>query len=136
MAIKNLGGKSDHKVVVGIFNMTRFSHLTNDDENIDPNQRCTVATYSATDRDDTIKVINTSTNDAQGVFQFAIGTGVQQDAVNQLFVSFTEVGQCPSYDQFSNGKIGCFTLPRPPVEPEEQFENYRGKEDIYSENAK
>ena len=102
------------------------SHLTNDDENIDADQRCTVATYSETDSEDTIQVINTSTNDARGVFQFAIGTGVQQNANNQLFVSFSEVGQCPSYDQFSNGKIGCFTLPRPPVAPEEQFENYRG----------
>ena len=102
------------------------SHLTNDDENIDADQRCTVATYKATDREDTIQVINTSTNDARGVFQFAIGTGVQQNANNQLFVSFSEVGQCPSYDQFSNGKIGCFTLPRPPVPAEEQFENYRG----------
>ena len=100
--------------------------MTNDDENIDADQRCTVATYSATDSDDTIQVINTSTNDARGVFQFAIGTGVQQNANNQLFVSFSEVGQCPSYDQFSNDKIGCFTLPRPPVAPEEQFENYRG----------
>ena len=64
--------------------------MTNDDKNIPPEQRCTAANYRATGRDDTIQVINTSTNDNLNVFTFVDGTGVQQDLPNQLYVSFTE----------------------------------------------
>jgi len=101
------------------------THLTNDDKNIPPEQRCTAANYRATGRDDTIQVINTSTNDDLNVFTFVDGTGVQQDLPNQLYVSFTEGGSCEDYDQYSNDRDSCFSWTRPPVSPDKQFENYR-----------
>ena len=100
--------------------------MTNDDKNIPPEQRCTAANYRATGRDDTIQVINTSTNDDLNVFTFVDGTGVQQDLPNQLYVSFTEGGSCEDYDQYSNDRDSCFSWTRPPVSPDKQFENYRG----------
>ena len=89
---------------------------------------CTVANYRATGRDDTIRVLNTSTDDNDN-FRFADGTGVQKstDLPNQFFVSFTEVGSCDSYDQYAYDHGNCNAFNRPPVLPNQESDYLQGK---------
>ena len=87
-----------------------------------------MANYRATGRDDTIRVLNTSTDDDDN-FRFADGTGVQKssDLPNQFFVSFTEVGSCDSYDQYANDHGNCNAFNRPPVLPGQDSDYLQGK---------
>jgi len=112
------------------FETTRYlgfwqTHVTNDDQNIPEGTSCTVANYRATGLDNTIRVLNTSTNNG---FRFADGTGVQKssDLTNQFFVSFTEVGSCDSYDQYAYDKENCNAFNRPPVVPDSNSDYLQG----------
>ena len=102
-----------------------FRHVTNDDQNIPEGTSCTVANYRATGLNNTIRVLNTSTNNG---FRFADGTGVQKssDLTNQFFVSFTEVGSCDSYDQYAYDKENCNAFNRPPVLPDQDSDYLQG----------
>ena len=99
--------------------------MTNDDQNIPEGTSCTVANYRATGLNNTIRVLNTSTNNG---FRFADGTGVQKssDLTNQFFVSFTEVGSCDSYDQYAYDKENCNAFNRPPVLPDQDSDYLQG----------
>jgi len=112
------------------------THYTNDDQNIPEGVSCTVANYRATGRDDTIRVLNTSTDDNDN-FRFADGTGVQKstELPNQFFVSFTEVGSCDSYDQYAYDQGNCNAFNRPPVLPDQESDYLQVIETDYDNYA-
>ena len=99
--------------------------MTNNDRTIPEGTSCTVANLRATGLDNTIRVLNTSTNNG---FRFSDGTFIQKssDLTNQFFVSFTEVGSCDSYDQYAYDKENCNAFNRPPVLPDSSSDYLQG----------
>ena len=99
--------------------------MTNNDRTIPEGTSCIVANLRATGLDNTIRVLNTSTNNG---FRFSDGTFIQKssDLTNQFFVSFTEIGSCDSYDQYVYDKENCNAFNSAPVLPDSNSDFLQG----------